>query len=138
MKDIFFIHIMDSFCHFSCWWFKGIASSFRETIQISQTRVRIDSGTHNKTTVSLCPAVSFCPALRYVGACLNKSSHWRCSVKKGVLRNFSNIHRKTPVPETFFNKVAGLTPVTLFKKRLWHRCFPVNFPKFLGTPYTTG
>ena len=26
-------------------------------------------------------------------------------------------------------------PVTLFKKRLWHRCFPVNVVKFLGTPF---
>ena len=25
-------------------------------------------------------------------------------------------------------------PATLLKKRLWHRCFPVNFAKFLGTP----
>ena len=24
----------------------------------------------------------------------------RCSVKKGVLRNFAKIHRKTPVPES--------------------------------------
>ena len=30
----------------------------------------------------------------------------------------------------FFNNVA-----TLLKKRLWHRCFPVNFAKFLGTPF---
>ena len=25
-------------------------------------------------------------------------------------------------------------PATLLKKRLWHRCFPVNFVKFLRTP----
>ena len=25
-------------------------------------------------------------------------------------------------------------PPTLLKKRLWHRCFPVNFAKFLRTP----
>ena len=31
----------------------------------------------------------------------------------------------------FFNKVAGLRPATLLKERLWHRCFPVNFAKFL-------
>ena len=37
----------------------------------------------------------------------------------------------------FFNKVAGLRPATLFKKRLWHRCFPVNFAKFLKTPFLT-
>ena len=37
----------------------------------------------------------------------------------------------------FFHKVAGLRPVTLFKKRLWHRCSPVNFAKFLRTPFLT-
>ena len=30
-----------------------------------------------------------------------------------------------------------LRPATLFKKRLWHRCFPVNFAKFLRTPLFT-
>ena len=37
----------------------------------------------------------------------------------------------------FFNKVAGFRPATLLKKRLWHRCFPMNFPKFLRTPFLT-
>ena len=27
----------------------------------------------------------------------------------------------------------GLRPATLLKKRLWHRCFPVNFVNFLRT-----
>ena len=27
----------------------------------------------------------------------------------------------------------GLRPATLLKKRIWHRCFPVNFAKFLRT-----
>ena len=31
----------------------------------------------------------------------------------------------------FFNKVAGLRPANSLKKRLWHRCFPVNFVKYL-------
>ena len=26
-------------------------------------------------------------------------------------------------------------PATLLKKRLWHGCFPVNFAKFLRTPF---
>ena len=48
--------------------------------------------------------------------------------RKGVLKNFCKIYRKTPtVPEC-------LRPATLLKKRVWHRCFPVNFTKFLGTP----
>ena len=35
--------------------------------------------------------------------------------------------------EKFENK--GLSPATLLKKRLWHRCFPVNFEKFLTTDF---
>ena len=30
-----------------------------------------------------------------------------------------------------------LRPGTLLKMRLWHRCFPVNFVKFLRTPFFT-
>ena len=33
----------------------------------------------------------------------------------------------------FFNKVTSLRPKTLLRKRLQHRCFSVNFPKFLRT-----
>ena len=30
-----------------------------------------------------------------------------------------------------------LAPATFKKKRLWHRCFPVNFTKFLRKPFLT-
>ena len=32
-------------------------------------------------------------------------------------------------------QIAGHRPETLLKKRLWDRCFPVNFDKFLRTPF---
>ena len=32
-------------------------------------------------------------------------------------------------------KKKRLWPVTLLKKSLWHRCFPVNFAKFLRTKF---
>ena len=64
-----------------------------------------------------------------------RSSYWRCFVKKGVLENFSKFTGKHLCQGLFFNKVAGLRPATLSKKRLWHRCFPVNFEKFLSTPF---
>ena len=35
----------------------------------------------------------------------------------------------------FFHKNAGLRSAILLGKRLWHRCFPVNFAKFLRTPF---
>ena len=42
------------------------------------------------------------------------------------------------MPESLFNKVAGLRPCRpLLKKRFWHRCFPVDFAKFLRTPFLT-
>ena len=34
-----------------------------------------------------------------------------------------------------FCKIHRKTLATLLKKRLWHRCFPVNFTKFLRTPF---
>ena len=37
----------------------------------------------------------------------------------------------------FFNKVADLRPATLLKKRLWHRCFPMDFAKFLKALFFT-
>ena len=58
-----------------------------------------------------------------------------CAVKKGVLRNFTKITGKYLCQSLFFNKVTGLRAASLFKKRLWHRCFSVNFVKFLRTPF---
>ena len=53
-------------------------------------------------------------------------------VRKGVLRNFAKFSGKYLRQSHFFNKVACLRPATLLKKRLWHKCFPGNFAKFLG------
>ena len=64
-----------------------------------------------------------------------RSSCPKVFCKKGVLRNFANFAGKHLCQSLFFNKAAGLRPATLLKKRLWHRCFPVNFAKFLGTPF---
>ena len=59
----------------------------------------------------------------------------RCSVKKVLLQISKNSQENTCARVSSFNKVAGLMPATLLKKRLWHRCFPVNFSKFLRTPF---
>ena len=40
---------------------------------------------------------------------------------------------KTSVSESLFHKVAGVRPATLSQKKLWHRCLPVDFGKFLRT-----
>ena len=80
--------------------------------------------------------------------------------KKDVPRNFTKFTGKHLSQSLFFNKVAGLRMVkhtqtirrqqstnclSVFDhfeacnfiklKRLWHRCFPVNIVRFLGTPF---
>ena len=68
----------------------------------------------------------------------------RCSVKKVFLEIPQNSHlcqrllftKFAPVPETQNSHLPetllpGLRPATLLKKSFWHRCFPVNFEKFL-------
>ena len=55
-----------------------------------------------------------------------RSSHRMCPVRKGVLRNFAKLAGKH-----LCQRLA-----TLLQRRLWHRCFPVNFAKVLRTPFS--
>ena len=60
----------------------------------------------------------------------------RCSVKKVFLEISQNSQENTCARVSFLIKLQAW-PATLLKKRLWHRCFPVNFAKFLRTPFFT-
>ena len=59
----------------------------------------------------------------------SKSVVQRCSVKKVCLKISRNSQKNTCARVPFL--------VKLLKKRLWHRCFPVNFAKSLRTPFFT-
>ena len=61
----------------------------------------------------------------------------RCSVKKVLSEISENSQENTCARASFLVKLQawGLRPATLLKKRLLHRCFPVNFVKFLITPF---
>ena len=52
----------------------------------------------------------------------------RCSVKKEFLEISRNSQENTLARVSFLIKLQALGT-----KRLWHRCFPVNFVKFLRT-----
>ena len=56
-------------------------------------------------------------------------------LKKDVLRNFAKCRERHLRWNFFLNKIESFRPATLFKKRLRHRCFPVNFMKFLKAPF---
>ena len=68
---------------------------------------------------------------------LYRSSRPKVFCKKGVLRNLAKFTGKQLYQSFFFDKVGGLSPAFLLEKRLWHRCFSVNFAKFLRTPCLT-
>ena len=68
-------------------------------------------------------------------ACSFKSSRPKLFCKKGLLKN-SQIHKKTPVPESLFLIKPEAEAATLLKKRLcWHLRFPVSFKKPLTAPF---
>ena len=64
-----------------------------------------------------------------------RSNRWRYSVWKVVFRNFAKFTGKHLCHRLFFNKVVGVRAATLLKKRVWRRCFSVNFEKFLKTAF---
>ena len=75
----------------------------------------------------------------------HRSSHQRCSIIKGVLRNFAKFTRKYLCQNLFFNNVAGLsTSGRLLLKTPWffsylYHQFSVNVPVriiFLATILT--
>ena len=67
---------------------------------------------------------------------INKSSCPEMFCKKGVLRNFTKFIGK-PLSQILLLTKLQVQACNFIKKRLWHRCFPMNFVKFLRTPFLT-
>ena len=59
----------------------------------------------------------------------------RVLLKKGVFKNFAKFKGKYLLQSLLFNKVESPRGSTLLRKRLWHRCLPVNLTKFLRTTF---
>ena len=57
--------------------------------------------------------------------------------ENGVLKNFAKFTGKHQCQSLFFNKVADLRLAILLEKRRRYRYFPVDFAKFLRTPFST-
>ena len=62
-----------------------------------------------------------------------RSSHQGCSVKKVFLeRSSQDSQENTCIRDSYLIELQTWKAV---KKRLWHKCFPVNLAKFLRTPF---
>ena len=55
-------------------------------------------------------------------------------MKKLFLKNSQKSQENTCTRVSILIKLQA-APATLLKKRFWHRCFPVNFAKFLRIPF---
>ena len=74
--------------------------------------------------------------LVFMDNCPSQKQSPRGALQKRRSQKFRKIDRKTPVPESpFLIKLQAQACNFILKKRLWHRCFPVNFAKFLRTPF---
>ena len=60
---------------------------------------------------------------------------WSCFFPASILKHFAIFTGKHLCQSLFFNKVESLRPATLYKRRLWHSCCPVNFAKFVRTSF---
>ena len=59
----------------------------------------------------------------------SRGSRLEMFCKKGVLRNFAKFIRKHLFQSLFFNKIAGMRPATLLKKRLLGQVLSCEFCK---------
>ena len=56
-----------------------------------------------------------------------------CNKIDELLKTPEVVVRRCSIKKVFLKISLRLGPATLLKKRLWHRCFPVNVAKFLIT-----
>ena len=54
-----------------------------------------------------------------------------CSIKEGISKSFAMFTGKRLCWSLLLIKFQALRPCNFIKKRLQHRCFPVNIAKFL-------
>ena len=66
---------------------------------------------------------------------LNQKQSPEMFYKKDIPKKFAKFTGKHTCAKVSFLIKLQESTATLLKKRLWHRCFPVNFAKCLRTPF---
>ena len=65
---------------------------------------------------------------------LNRQKYFQIEPTFIEMYILKSLEVRLQIPDAEAN-TRGLRPATLLKKRLQHRCFPVNFANFLRTPF---
>ena len=72
--------------------------------------------------------------LTYFQLVIRQKQSSRVFCKKVFLKISQNSQESTHARVSFLIKLQA-RPATLLKRRLWHRCFPLNFAKFSRAPF---
>ena len=88
-----------------------------------------------------CPTSYMC-VIRCLKVLKGRFCEWQkqsplCLLWKRCSQIFHSIHRKTSMLECLLNKIAGLQPATLSKKRFHYRCFSCEFSEAHFFKYTS-
>ena len=104
----------------------GISKNYLRPLWLGSQRVKRLQNSESQSTITLVNSCSSTFLSFYTELQRIEAVDQKCSVKTCFWK-FHKIHRKAPVLDSLF------LIKTLLKKRLWHRCIPVNFAKFLRT-----
>ena len=109
------------FCHFVGWRLNFNRNYFDQTFSACFSKERNGSFFRNRKETNI-PKImtnlNIVLSIFIKEITKKRSSHQRCSARKGVLRNFTKFAGKHLCRSLFFDKVAGLRPATLLKKAL--------------------
>ena len=95
-------------------YFKNVCNSIKFIFYTTRPFVKISYNSENFWRKSLLLTIDLSFFFRNsklrsgMASSINRSSQRRCSLRKGVLRNFAKFTGKQPYQSLFFNKVAGL------------------------------
>ena len=80
----------------------------------------------NKLKIHCVKEIEFSQKYNHWIRIYREASTWHF-FKWGVLKNSANFTEKHLCQSLYFNNVMKVILIKVLKKRLWHRCFPVNF-----------
>ena len=93
-----------------------------------------EDGAFKAFRIASCIQCLRCEFRQAVILCMVRSSHWRCSRTKVVLKNFAKSKGKHLFRSIFFNKAVGLNQ--LYQKGHHDtKCFSVRFSEVLRAPF---
>ena len=122
------VEMRENTCQGNCQYGHFAAGIYLLKVNNRNTRAKVWNIEHISNLCSSVPIVNFEYVIAGWVLTQCRSSHVELFFKKGVLKSLTKSSIKHPCWSLFFNIVSFL------KRKLYHRCFPVNFTPFSQNP----